>query len=56
MKSENVGSGGTAVDWRAVLVFVSIAFSSQCGGGFASGSTPWTYFSRTQDFTVCFPR
>lgn len=56
MKSENVGSGGTAVDWRAVLVFVSIAFSSQCGGGFASGSTPWTYFSRTQDFTVCFRR
>ena len=31
MKSENVGNGGTAVDWRAVLVFVSIAFSSQCG-------------------------
>lgn len=32
------------VDWKTVLVFASIAFSSQCGGGFASGSTPWTYF------------
>lgn len=40
------------IDWKAVLVFVSIAFSSQCGGGFASGSTPWTYFSIIQDFMV----
>ena len=55
MKSENVGSGGTAVDWRAVLVFVSIAFSSQCGGGFASGSTPWTYFFRNTGFYGMLP-
>ena len=32
------------INWNAVLIFVSIAFSSQCGGGFESGSTPWTYF------------
>ncbi|WP_243270488.1 hypothetical protein [Hungatella hominis] len=55
MKSENVGSGGTAVDWRAVLVFVSIAFSSQCGGGFASGSTPWTYFFQNTGFYGMLP-
>ncbi len=43
------------VDWRAVLVFVSIAFSSQCGGGFASGSTPWTYFFRNTGFYGMLP-
>lgn len=40
------------IDWKAVLVFVSIAFSSQCGGGFASGSTPWTYFFHNTGFMV----
>lgn len=43
------------VDWRTVLVFVSIAFSSQCGGGFASGSTPWTYFFRNTGFYGMLP-
>lgn len=31
-------------DWRAAIIFTGIAFSSQCGGGFASGGTPMTYF------------
>lgn len=31
-------------DWNAALIFVGLAFSSQCGGGFASGGTPMTYF------------
>lgn len=43
------------IDWRTVLVFVSIAFSSQCGGGFASGSTPWTYFFRNTGFYGMLP-
>lgn len=43
------------IDWRAVLVFVSIAFSSQCGGGFASGSTPWTYFFKNTGFFGILP-
>ena len=43
------------VDWKTVLVFVSIAFSSQCGGGFASGSTPWTYFFRNTGFYGMLP-
>ena len=41
--------GADEIDWRTVIVFVSIAFSSQCGGGFAAGSTPWSYF-----FMACF--
>ena len=31
-------------DWSAAIIFTGIAFSSQCGGGFASGGTPMTYF------------
>lgn len=44
-----------AVDWRTVIVFVSIAFSSQCGGGFAAGSTPWTYFFQNTGFYGMLP-
>lgn len=43
------------VDWKAVIVFVSIAFSSQCGGGFAAGSTPWTYFFHNTGFYGMLP-
>lgn len=43
------------VDWRTVIVFVSIAFSSQCGGGFAAGSTPWTYFFQNTGFYGMLP-
>ena len=43
------------IDWRTVIVFVSIAYSSQCGGGFASGSTPWTYFFRNTGFYGMLP-
>lgn len=43
------------VDWRTVIVFVSIAFSSQCGGGFAAGSTPWTYFFHNTGFYGMLP-
>lgn len=43
------------IDWKTVLVFVSIAFSSQCGGGFASGSTPWTYFFCNTGFYGMLP-
>lgn len=46
---------GNSTDWRSVLVFVSIAFSSQCGGGFASGSTPWTYFFHNTGFYGMLP-
>ena len=48
-------SKANSIDWRAVIVFVSIAFSSQCGGGFASGSTPWTYFFRNSGFFGILP-
>lgn len=44
-----------AIDWKTVMVFVSIAFSSQCGGGFASGSTPWSYFFRNTGFYGMLP-
>lgn len=44
------------IDWKTVLVFVSIAFSSQCGGGFASGSTPWSYFFMNTGFYNMLPR
>lgn len=44
-----------AIDWRTVIVFVSIAFSSQCGGGFASGSTPWSYFFHNTGFYGLLP-
>ena len=55
MQSEIKQRGAQGVDWRTVLVFVSIAFSSQCGGGFASGSTPWTYFFRNTGFYGMLP-
>ena len=45
-----------AIDWRTVIVFVSIAFSSQCGGGFAAGSTPWTYFFHNTGFYGMLPQ
>lgn len=45
-----------AIDWKTVLVFVSIAFSSQCGGGFAAGSTPWSYFFINTGFYGMLPR
>lgn len=54
MGNSNV-SRSQQIDWRTVLVFVSIAFSSQCGGGFASGSTPWTYFFRNTGFYGMLP-
>ncbi|MDD3253384.1 MAG: hypothetical protein PHV18_12585 [Lachnospiraceae bacterium] len=43
------------IDWRTVIVFVSIAFSSQCGGGFAAGSTPWSYFFQNTGFYGMLP-
>lgn len=49
------GQPSQGVDWRTVVVFVSIAFSSQCGGGFASGSTPWSYFFRNTGFYGMLP-
>lgn len=45
-----------AVDWKTVVVFVSIAFSSQCGGGFAAGSTPWSYFFMNTGFYGMLPK
>lgn len=48
-------NSANVVDWKTVLVFVSIAYSSQCGGGFASGSTPWTYFFRNTGFYGMLP-
>lgn len=48
-------SNSYQVDWRTVIVFVSIAFSSQCGGGFAAGSTPWTYFFHNTGFYGMLP-
>lgn len=48
-------TGNCEVDWRTVIVFVSIAFSSQCGGGFAAGSTPWTYFFHNTGFYGMLP-
>lgn len=55
MGNTNNHENTNCVDWRTVLVFVSIAFSSQCGGGFASGSTPWTYFFRNTGFYGMLP-
>lgn len=55
MQNLNVQKGSQKVDWRTVLVFVSIAFSSQCGGGFASGSTPWSYFFKNTGFYGMLP-
>ncbi len=46
----------SAVDWKTVVVFVSIAFSSQCGGGFAAGSTPWSYFFMNTGFYGMLPK
>lgn len=51
----NQNKDAYAVDWRTVIVFVSIAFSSQCGGGFAAGSTPWTYFFHNTGFYGMLP-
>ena len=48
-------SKANKIDWRAVIIFVSIAYSSQCGGGFASGSTPWTYFFKNAGFFGLLP-
>lgn len=53
--TKNNQANVNCVDWKTVLVFVSIAFSSQCGGGFASGSTPWTYFFRNTGFYGMLP-
>lgn len=55
MGNSGVSKSSNAVDWRTVVVFVSIAFSSQCGGGFAAGSTPWTYFFRNTGFYGMLP-
>ena len=44
------------VDWKTVIIFVSIAFSSQCGGGFAAGSTPWSYFFMNTGFYGMLPQ
>lgn len=55
MGNQNGSSNGNTVDWRTVIVFVSIAFSSQCGGGFAAGSTPWTYFFHNTGFYGMLP-
>lgn len=51
----NMNQGNYKVDWKTVIVFVSIAFSSQCGGGFAAGSTPWTYFFHNTGFYGMLP-
>lgn len=55
----NVGNAkktaANGVDWRTVIIFVSIAFSSQCGGGFAAGSTPWSYFFANTGFYGMLP-
>lgn len=48
--------GTKKIDWKIVLVFVSIAFSSQCGGGFASGATPWSYFFVNKGFYGLLPK
>jgi len=56
MGDSKTGNGNNAVDWRTVIVFVSIAFSSQCGGGFAAGSTPWTYFFQNNGFYGMLPK
>jgi len=52
---KEVQKSGQAIDWKTVIVFVSIAFSSQCGGGFASGSTPWSYFFKNTGFYGMLP-
>ncbi len=51
--AKTIGAG--KIDWRTVIVFVSIAFSSQCGGGFAAGSTPWSYFFANTGFYGMLP-
>lgn len=55
MENSSVGESSQRVDWKTVIVFVSIAFSSQCGGGFASGSTPWSYFFKNTGFYGMLP-
>lgn len=55
MGYSSITKSNKGADWRTVLVFVSIAFSSQCGGGFASGSTPWTYFFQNTGFYGMLP-
>jgi len=56
MGDSKTGKENYSVDWRTVIVFVSIAFSSQCGGGFAAGSTPWTYFFQNNGFYGMLPK
>lgn len=51
--AKTIGAG--KIDWRTVIIFVSIAFSSQCGGGFAAGSTPWSYFFANTGFYGMLP-
>ena len=51
--AKTIGAG--KIDWRTVILFVSIAFSSQCGGGFAAGSTPWSYFFANTGFYGMLP-
>ena len=55
MENSNIQKNSQNVDWRTIIVFVSIAFSSQCGGGFASGSTPWSYFFKNTGFYGMLP-
>lgn len=55
MSNQATSGNAGKVDWRAVIVFVSIAFSSQCGGGFAAGSTPWSYFFANTGFYGILP-
>lgn len=54
--SNTVKNRSDIIDWRTVIVFVSIAFSSQCGGGFAAGSTPWSYFFMNTGFYGMLPK
>lgn len=51
----SVQAGVNHIDWKTVIIFVSIAFSSQCGGGFAAGSTPWAYFFGNTGFYGMLP-
>ena len=55
MQNSEVPKSSQTIDWKTVIVFVSIAFSSQCGGGFASGSTPWSYFFKNTGFYGMLP-
>lgn len=56
MKDEKLNHSNGKINWKTVLIFVSIAFTSQCGGGFASGSTPWSYFFANTGFYGMLPK